>query len=153
MPRHAVLLALLALLVCSTLGAQPARYGIDADLKKFPQATPQEALGSVLKAVEQKRHDYLVAHLADPDFIDERIKKGFGGNFTEQVEDTRARLDPFAVRQLRRFLEKGKWAVKGDSALVRLPDGERHVVRLRKKDDRWFLQHASAPDKPKKAPK
>ena len=34
------------------------RHGIEADLKTYPQATPKEALASVLKAIEGKRFDW-----------------------------------------------------------------------------------------------
>lgn len=121
------------------------RYGIGADLTAFPQDTPQKTLGSVLKAVETKKWDYLVAQLADPEFVDERIKRVFGGKFADQVEDTQARLDPFVLKQMRRFLDKGAWTIKGSAAVVRLPAPERKVVRFRQKDGRWFLEHPSQP--------
>src|SRR5438874_1381611 len=51
------------------------RYGIDLDAKKYPQSNPKEALGSVLKAVGEKEFAYMLAHLADPDFVDSRVKE------------------------------------------------------------------------------
>src|SRR5437667_9610302 len=56
-------------------GKVPQRYGLDLDAKRFPQSNPKEALGSVLKAIGDKRIDYLLAHLADPAFVDKRVSQ------------------------------------------------------------------------------
>jgi hypothetical protein len=146
--RPALLLALTAL-VLSTSPASPAqekgsRYGVALDTKTYPQATPKEALGSVLKAASNKKFDYLVAQLADPDFIDGRVKRLYGGKFQDQVEDTRARLDPATLKLLQRFLDKGKWTTETSKASVRLADVKDRVVRLVQKDGRWYLVHRFA---------
>jgi hypothetical protein len=125
-------------------GEPAARYGVAPDLKTWPQATPKGVLTSVLKAIDAKRFDYLVAQLADPEFIDERVKKVYAGRFEEQVQDTRARLDPATVKLLRRFLTEGTWTLEKTSASVRLKDVEDRVVRFVQKDGRWYLVHASA---------
>ena len=91
------------------LAADGTRYGIAPDLKTYPQATAKETLASVIKAVEDKRVDYVVAQLADPAFVDDRVKRLYGGRFEQQVEDTRARLDPLTIKQLQRFLKDGDW--------------------------------------------
>ena len=70
--------------------ASTIRYGVEVDLKTFPQGAPKETLASVLKAADAGRFDYLTAQLADPPFIDERVKTVFGGDFNEQVKDTQA---------------------------------------------------------------
>src|SRR5262245_18921656 len=124
-----------------------ARYGIDRDAKAYPQATAKEALASALKAIDDKKVDYLVAHLADPTFVDDRVKRVYAGKFEEQVQDTKARLDPATVKQLKRFAKDGKWEVGKASATVTLEDVGDKVVRLVKKDDRWYLSHSSSPEK------
>jgi hypothetical protein len=123
------------------------RYGIALDLAAYPQGTPREALASVLKAIENKRFDYLVAQLADPQFVDDRIKRLEGGRFEQRVEDTRARLDPGAVKQLRRFLQDGEWSSGDAEVVVRLKDVPGRCVYLKKIDGRWYLEHRSGPDK------
>src|SRR5690349_21732166 len=95
-----VLLGLLSL--SAAVRAADERYGLALDTKAYPQATPKEALASMLKAIDEKKFDYLAAQLADPGFVDERVKKVYGGKFEEQVRDTQARLDPATVKQLRR---------------------------------------------------
>jgi hypothetical protein len=125
----------------------PDRYGVKADLEKYPQANPREALRSVLKAIKDKRIDYLLAHLADPVFVDDRVKRVYAGRFAEQVEDTRTRLDPFAVRELRKFAAKGKWDITSGRATVTLDDYPDRRVYLRKRGGRWFLEHRNTPPK------
>ncbi len=126
-------------------GKPAARYGVAADLDAYPQSTPKQALASTLKAVATKRFDYLVAQLAGPTFVDDRVKNVYAGKFAEQVEDTTARLDSVAVKQLARFLKDGEWAVKKDEALVRLKGVPGRVVRFRLREGRWYLEHPSAP--------
>ncbi len=141
---------LLFALTAGGLGAaeppkEGARYGIAPNLEAYPQATAKETLASVLKAIDAGRFDYLAAQLADPDWVDERVGRLFGGRFAEQVEDTRARLDPGTVKLLRRFLTDGEWTAAGDKESVRLKDVSDRGVFFRKKGDRWFLEHRSKP--------
>jgi hypothetical protein len=125
-------------------GPKPdARYGVEVDLKTYPQATPKEALASVLKAADAGKFDYLAAQLADPAFIDDRVKSVLAGSFAEQVKDTRARLDPPALKQLHRFLDEGEWTTDDASASVRLKDLTDRAVFFRKIDGRWYLEHRS----------
>lgn len=121
------------------------RYGVAVDLKAYPQATAKEALASVLKAIDAGRYDYLAAQLADPGFIDECVKQRYGGRFREQVEDTRTRLDPLAVKQLRRFLKDGTWSDGKTEVSVRLTDDPDRRVYLKKVGERWYLEHRSSP--------
>ena len=139
------LMLLLFVLPASLLAQAENRHGIAADAKTYPQATAKEALASVLRAVKDKRFDYLVAHLAEPDFVDERVKRVYGGKVAEQVADTRARLDPATVKQLGKFLEDGKWTIDKTSALVQLEGVKDRVVRLVSKGGTWYLSHPFDP--------
>jgi hypothetical protein len=123
------------------------RYGLAADLKAYPQGTPKEALASALKAIEKKRVDYLVAHLADPAFIDDRVTRVYGGHFDEQVEDTTARLDPATVKQLRALLKDGTWDIGKREVSVRCKAVKGRCLRLRAVGGRWFLEHPWAEKK------
>jgi hypothetical protein len=122
--------------------APAKRYGIEADLKAYPQATPKEALASVVKAVEDRRLDYLVAQLSDPDFVDRRVKDT-GGDFAGLVREATAKLadDPGTVKQLRRLLEEGAWDVKDDRASVHVKDAGQRWCYFRKVEGRWFLEN------------
>ena len=123
----------------------PSRYGVAADLAAYPQGTPKETLASVLKAADAERFDYLDAQLADPAFIDGRVKTLFGGKFDEQVNDTRARLDPPTLKSLHRFLDNGVWTDGDGEASVRLNDLGDRAVFFKKIDGRWYMEHRSKP--------
>jgi hypothetical protein len=121
--------------------APDKRYGIDADLKTYPQATPKETLASVLKAIDAKRIDYLLAQLSDRDWVDKHVK-GNGGKFSDAVEETTAKLigDPGPAKLLRRFQKDGTWTIGEETASVRLKDVEERVY-FHKADARWFLEN------------
>jgi hypothetical protein len=145
---------LLILLFVSAALAEPdptARQGIDPDLKMYPQATPKETLASVLKAIETKRVDYLLAHLADPEWVDQRLQDT-GGKLTELRRETTARLveDPGAAKQLQRLLKEGEWETDIASAAVHLKEGTDRWVFLRQSNGRWFLENRWKPDSDRK---
>jgi hypothetical protein len=48
----------------------PDRYGVAADPEAYPQATPQAALASSIRAISRGRIDYFAAHLLDPALVD-----------------------------------------------------------------------------------
>jgi hypothetical protein len=132
----------LTLLTFAFAQEKAGRYGVALDAKAYPQATAKEALGSIVKAAADKKVDYLVAHLADPAFVDDRVKRVYGGKFEEQVEETRARLDPSVAKQLKRFLDEGKWDEGSAQATVTLDGVKDRRVKLVKKGDRWYLANA-----------
>ena len=138
-----VLAALVVLASSSAPAADPPakRFGVEPDLKTFAQATPKETLASVLKAIEMKRPDYIVAQLADPEFVDRRVKET---SYAELLAETTAKLvgDPGAAKLLRAFLEKGAWDEKGDGASVSLPEKTDRAVSFRKVGGRWFIKQS-----------
>jgi hypothetical protein len=127
--------------------ARPAkRYGLEADLQTYSQKSPQETLTSVLKAVENKRLDYLLAHLADPVFVDERVKKFHNGDFDTLVRETTDKFaaDPGAIKKLQLFQDDGTWKVDGAKA-IGTAKGLREHVYMTKINGRWFLENHDRP--------
>lgn len=125
------------------------RYGVTADYKTYPQSTPKETLASLVKAVADKHIDYALAHLADPHWVEERVKN-LGGKFEELVKECReTKLDPGEVKQLRRFLQDGEWKVEEKTAEVHLKEVPDRSVRFYKVGDRWFMENAYRPEKGK----
>jgi hypothetical protein len=122
--------------------AIPKRFGIDADLTTFPQATAKETLASVIKAIERKRIAYLLAHLAEPKFVDQRVKLD-GGDFELRVQATTTFLaqEPGTIKDLNRFLSEGEFQEAGDTATVTHKDIKSRSVFLKKIDNRWFLEN------------
>src|SRR5947207_361812 len=73
--------------------AQPAtRYGVTADLNTYPQSSAKEALRSVAKALERKRVEYVLAHLTDPAFVDDKVD-ALGGKFDELVREVNTHMN------------------------------------------------------------
>lgn len=123
------------------------RYGIPLDAKAYPQATAKEALTSVIKAVEAQRFEYLVAQLADPAFVDERVQRQYDGRFESQVVDTRRKMDAGTLQLLQRFLKEGEWTSDKESKsdCVRLKDVKDRCVYFRRIGDRWYLENRYKP--------
>ncbi len=121
----------------------PKRYGIDADLENYPQAEAKTALASVLKAIDEKKIDYLLAQLSDPQWVDERVQKKFGGKFEELVKETTQLLadEPTRIEELRRFLREGSWEGDDTEARVNLKDVPGKQVFLRKIETRWYFMN------------
>lgn len=119
-----------------------ARFGFQPDLQTFPQGTPREALASVLKAVQQKRIGYLLAELADPAWVDERVRAVHGGKFDGLVKETENQFahDPAAVNTLVRMLKNGAWRQGEHTAEGRLK-GSQDRVFFKQVGDRWYLEN------------
>jgi hypothetical protein len=132
-----------------------ARFGIVLDIKKFPQKTPKEALGSVLKAIGERQFDYLLAYLADPTFVDQRISMlaaQLGPDVNENQKQAAAfgrlvqtvtdgfREDPSKVRDLQLFFGEGEWTESSSSAeaVVKSLPARRVFMKLAA-PDRWVM--------------
>jgi hypothetical protein len=128
--------------------APPRRYGIEANLRDYPQETPKEALASVLRAIERGRINYLLAHLADPAFVDKRVKEVYGGDFEELVRETTAKLtdNPATLKELQRFLKEGEWETGETTASAKLKDIKDRQVFFRKIGPRWYLENRQKPE-------
>jgi hypothetical protein len=152
--------AAVILLIAGTLAfAQGVkkRYGVELDRENFPQDSPKEALDSIVKAIQMKKIDYLVAHLADPEFVDQRVKEVHGGRFEDLVRETTSQLidNPDTVKIFRRFLKEGKWEGEKGAAASAKVNGVKDTLYFRKVDDRWFLENRKkgGADKPKEKEK
>ena len=134
--------------------APPKRYGVEADLRDYPQETPKETLASVLRAIDKGRISYLLAHLVDPAFVDQRVKQVYGGDFEELVRETIDKLsgNPDAVKELRRFLKEGEWEAGETTATVKLKDVKDRQVFFRKIASRWYLENRQKPEPAKSQP-
>jgi hypothetical protein len=154
--------SLLCLAVLTGASAQNAgkgkpvvNFNIEADFDKYPQKTPQQALGSVLKALADRRVDYLMAHLADPAFVESKLKIYKAQLAASVPEDTKATLafqrlvkatdehfrdDPTRVRELTRFAKDGEWAAADGLAVASLKLLPARKVFFKKIQDRWYLE-------------
>jgi len=130
------------------------RYGYSFEPSLFAQKTPQEAMQSIVKALDGKKIDYLLAHLADPKFVDDRVAEYKGlqkGNedakivlaFERLVRETvnHFQEDPLLAKELRQYLKDAEWEVQETSAVGTLKAASPRRVFLRKLEDRWFLEN------------
>lgn len=89
-----VTLVTTALAATAAVAQQPAdktpvvRYGVTANATFYPQGTAKEALASAAKAMENRRHEYVVAHIMDPAVVD------------GLVADRAKRLEPEVEKEL-----------------------------------------------------
>jgi hypothetical protein len=138
------------LILCALVAADAPgkRFGVEVDPKSFPQGTPQLSLASVLKAIEMKRTDYILAQLADPQFVDRRVKET---SYDELLGEATAKLvdDPGAAKQLRAFLKDGKWDIEESAASLCLKDGSDRSVSFCKAEGRWFMKQPYKKPAPK----
>jgi len=129
----------------------PSRYGVPLNTRSYPQGTPKDALASAIRAIEDRRINYLLSQLTEPAFVDRRVKELYGGEFDELVRETTVKLanEPGTVKELGRFLKEGEWEAGETNATVRLKDIKDRQVFLRKIGDRWFLENRQKPEAPK----
>ena len=140
---------LVGLLVAFTVAAQDdpleiptLRYDLEANFESYAQGTPKEALGSVLKAIDRGRYDYLVAHLMSPELVDRRIKET-KTTFAMVVNDVQTRIadDPEALKELRKFFVSGEFSENGDMGTSKLKDVKTRTVNFKKIGKRWFMEN------------
>ena len=143
----------IVLLVMPTVSAQekaPARFNIESDLDRLSQKTAKDTLRSVLTAIEAKRINYVLAHLADPVFVDQRVKDT-GGRFEVMVQETTKKLDSDAesLPELRKFLTDGEWKEEETTASASCKDVRGKMIYFKKIGNRWFLENRTSPAKDK----
>jgi hypothetical protein len=160
--KHAAstMVLMILVLVGSPLHSQDLnkRYGFEINSSFFPQKTPQEAVLAVVKAIENRRIDYLLAQLADPEFVDDAVaaykaqvlKGGDAARtflaFDRLVNETSQFFleDPTILKELRRFGKDEKttdWKIDDNKAEGSHKEIQGRKVFLRKLEDRWFLEN------------
>jgi hypothetical protein len=154
--RRALTIAL-GLVVVVTATAQdkkaetpPARYGVTADLQTYPQVSAKQALASVAKALERKRVEYVLAHLANPDYVDETVQR-LGGRFDELVREVATHLadNPKETQGFVRILKEGTVEETGTSAKATHKDVPGRQITLIQRDGRWFMNNENEGEKKK----
>ena len=118
------------------------RFGVEYDPDNYSQKTAKEALASVVKAIDGRKFDYLLAQLAEPTYIDKRVQ-GMDGDFRALVKETADRFnaDPTLLKELKRFSNEGEWEEAEDIATAKLKDVKARAVFFKKIDNRWYLEN------------
>ncbi len=122
--------------------AIPARFEVEALPDNYPQTSPKATLQSVLKAIDRNRFDYMIAHLVEPSFIDQRMQQ-FGLPFSGIVAEVQRKLkqDPPSLRELRRLALEGSVEERDGAATISSPDLPNRKVYLKQINARWFMEN------------
>ncbi|HZZ82076.1 MAG TPA: hypothetical protein VFE62_26490 [Gemmataceae bacterium] len=161
MVRMIVPMLLIGVIVCLSHAQDeakkkaPLRYGYDVDESTYPQKTPAEAMGSIVKALDRLKVDYLLAQMADPLYVDYWVDQ-YKKEISEGKEQGRRILaferlaretanyylnDPLLVRDLHVFAKEAKWEEKEDLAIGTVESIPARKVFLRKLGERWFIEN------------
>lgn len=131
------------------------RYGFGYLPTLYPQKTPKELCTSIVKAIDAQRVDYMLAQLADPQFVDARVAE-YMPSFAKSAPDAQTLLafdrlvqetvqyyltDPALVRQLRLFARDAVWEEADDVATGVHKDVPARKMVLRRIGDRWFMEN------------
>jgi hypothetical protein len=153
-----LLLPLLAVLHAPAQDDKPAdgvRYGFDYNQSLYPQKTPAEAIASIVKAIDNKRVDYMLAQIAEPKFVDDQVAQ-YKALITAGKDEARTfrafdRLvketveyflsDPVLVKELRQFAKDAKWDVDGDVATGTAKGVAARKVFFKQMGGRWFMEN------------
>ena len=97
------------------------RFGVTAKLKAYPQHTAKRTLESAIEACEKEEFSYLIAHLLDPAFVNQRITDR-AKQFEAQVEIDLIKLRDFQYANPDRFpfpdrvpMDRGQFAAVANS--------------------------------------
>ena len=162
-PIVVMLLALVSLCAVAIAADEPKkkaplpvrRFGFDVDEETFSQQSPEKTMQSIARALDRKKVDYLLAHIADPNHVDYWVDR-YKVDFTQGSEEGKRLLaferlvtetnlyyanDPLIIRDLRIFVKDAKWAEEGNSAVGTVESIPARKVYLRKIGERWFLEN------------
>lgn len=143
-----MILATLLFVGWASMATAQARHGFEPDLKTYPQATPKETLASLIAAIENKRIDYVLAQLTEPEWVDSRVKDS--GKFSTVLDEAKDKLldDPAPLKQLKQFAKDGEWIMADSStASVSHKDVVGRQAFFRKIGDRWYLLNRVSAEK------
>jgi hypothetical protein len=129
------------------------RYKVPVNAAFYPQNTPEKTMASIAKALNENDLSYLMGQLADPKYVDARVKelklryeKGTNEErdlvaFDDLVKEVAKHFndDPTLIRELRYFAKDGKWDPATSS--FSLEDFPSRRVFLKQIGERWFLEN------------
>ena len=117
------------------------RYGIEVDLKRYPQGDPRQTIRSVIKAIQASEVAYLLAHLISPDQVDAKFHGDPKALNTLASRATPQRTGKI-VKALRQQLDDGAWTIHRRLAWAEV-DGT-PALSLEKIGECWFMHNTPA---------
>ena len=120
----------------------PIRFNIIPDLEVYPQAEPKDLLASLIKAIEKDRFDYVLAHLSETAFVDQKIGDS-KATFEELVGASKVKFreDPSLLKAIKLLAREGEVNDQGAAATVAHKDLKDRKIFLVKVGQRWFLKN------------
>ncbi len=115
---------------------ESGRYGIAFDEASFPQNTPDNLRKSLLKALNSDKIEYMLAHLADPSFIDKNVREVHEGDFAKQVAETREKLKKGLKSPLESLLKEGKLNASEKSASLK-----DLIITMKLENNKWYMEN------------
>jgi hypothetical protein len=130
------------------------RYGFSYN-DLYSQKSPKDAIQSVVKAIDARRVDYLLAQIAEPKFVDGQVAQ-YRQQFTKGKDETQTFLafdklvsdtvdyflgDPILIKELRLFARDGMWDVADDVATGTAKGVPSRKVFFKRIGERWFLEN------------
>jgi len=116
----------------------PERYGQEADLRLYPQSTPQEAIASVVKAMKSADISYMLAQLVSPTEVDRKLK-GYREAFRKLAVKATPEKTKAMLSELNTLLDDGTWTMRRNLCWATV-DGKRDLT-LEKIGRRWFMHN------------
>lgn len=116
----------------------PERYGQEADLRLYPQDTPQQSIESVIKAMRAADISYMLAHLVSPTEVDRKLK-GDRDAFRKLAVKATPEKTKEMVTELQKLLDDGTWTMRRNLCWATV-DGKRDLT-LEKVGNRWFMHN------------
>ncbi|MGF1582867.1 MAG: hypothetical protein ACFCD0_26400 [Gemmataceae bacterium] len=104
------------------IGEAQKRFNVELDLRKFPQDEPAKALQSIAVALNSGQLKYMMAHLADPQFVDQRVAKLAENYRAKQFPGISPELDPDLAKKIvayEDFLVQVRIHFRDDPSLAR----------------------------------
>jgi lambda repressor-like predicted transcriptional regulator len=135
-------LVAVALLVTASAAAEEAnpnlRYGIPVDPTHFSQDGAQQTVRSIVRALDDGKVSYMLAHLIAPEDIDAKLK--FDRAALRRLAGKATAASTEKLRNaLVDHLEQGRWIIKGGRALSEVQD--RADLTLERVGGRWYMHN------------
>ncbi|NQT35915.1 MAG: hypothetical protein HQ581_00410 [Planctomycetes bacterium] len=118
------------------------RYDIRADLQRYAQDDPQQAIRSVIRALETGDTEYMLAHLISPAQVDEKLE-GDPAAFRALAAKATPEKSKRLVAALGVHLDDGAWTIWRQGAWSHVEGAA--GLSLEKVGQRWFMHNTPVP--------
>jgi hypothetical protein len=83
----------------------------------------------------------MLAHLADPSFIDKNVREVHEGDFAKQVAETREKLKKGLKSPLESLLKEGKLSASEKSASLKDSALNDFIISMKLENNKWYMEN------------